>query len=161
MNGTLPVSVWASAMLNINNICPFGTMQRLGALQSLKPDTRLHARRWLNLAINQGHLRLKVVWACWHELFEEGCGIGQARPILLAFTGSLCIAKFFSNLQLLDVWANHQRGLRHANPPFQTPTNTTLHLLTLWSAVLSRPVHLFMCLFIISSAASELKRGCV
>lgn len=75
---------------------------------------------------------------------------------LLAFTGSPLFAKFFSNLQLLDVVANHQRSSQPiclTSPP-SSPT-PILRLLPLQSAVSSRPLHLFMCLFIISSAAAR------
>lgn len=75
---------------------------------------------------------------------------------LLAFSGSPRIPKFFSNLQLLDVEANHQRGSPCADSP-RRPSPPRISS-PLWSAVSFRPLHLFMCLFIISSAVSESER---
>lgn len=49
---------------------------------------------------------------------------GGAQSAPLAFTSSPRIAKFFSNLQLLDVGANHQRGSPRADPP-SPPLSTT------------------------------------
>lgn len=45
-------------------------------------------------------------------------GGGASQFLLLAFTSIPHIAKFFSNLQLLDVGANHQRGLPRAYLPY-------------------------------------------
>lgn len=91
---------------------------------------------------------------------------GGSQSTLLAFTGSTRIPKFFSNLQLLDVEANHQRGSPRAYlpyPPLPHPNSRTSppHFLPLRSAVSFKPLHLFMCLFIISLAVSELKRHLV
>lgn len=132
----------------------------------------------LHLAAEQGHRRRKVVGVQARELVHEGWRVGGCcQSALLAFTGSLHIAKFFSNLQLLDVGANHQRGSPCAYSPYHPflplstahqapqypaippPPHPTPIFSPLWSAVSSRPFHLFMCLFIISSAASELGRG--
>lgn len=84
---------------------------------------------------------------------ESGGGVGVG---LLAFTSSPRIPKFFSNLQLLDVEANHQRG----SPCADSPRRPLLPRISshLWSAVSFRPPHLFMSLFIISSAVSESER---
>lgn len=140
------------------------------------------ACRWpLGLRAVQGQRRLKVVSACWSELAQAGqwdggvrdvCGErGGGQSAALAFTGSPRIAKFFSNLQLLDVGANHQRGsppCLSALPPCaplppyphtDSPPPLHSHLIPLRSAVSFRPLHLFMCLFIISSAVPEPQRG--
>lgn len=93
------------------------------------------ACRWpLGLCAVQGQRRLKLVSACWSELAQAGqwdggvrdvCGErGGGQSAALAFTGSPRIAKFFSNLQLLDVGANHQRGsppCLSALPPYAPP----------------------------------------
>lgn len=119
----------------------------------------------LHPAVEQGHRRPKVVRVHRGEVVEGGLqGKGRgSQSVLLAFTDSPRIAKFFSNLQLLDVGANHQRGSPRAylpsHPALCFPTTRhPLHQLPLRSAVSSRPLHLFMCLFIISMAASESER---
>lgn len=66
----------------------------------------------------------------WAGSGREGGRKGGAQSEPLAFTGSPRIAKFFSNLQLLDVGANHQRGSPRAYPPpphhhHRSPTTTT------------------------------------
>lgn len=112
--------------------------------------TSLACRRPLGLCAAQGQRRLKVVSACLSESARAGrfggeagesetwIGIGRevregaregkreggAQSAPLAFTDSLRIAKFFSNLQLLDVGANHQRGSPRAYPP-SPPLSTT------------------------------------
>lgn len=59
----------------------------------------------------------------------DSCGVvkdGRSQPAVLAFSGSLRIAKFFSNLQLLDVGENHQRGSPLASKPFQPPLQLSI-----------------------------------
>lgn len=55
------------------------------------------------------------VWDMGRKRERARKGGAQSAP--LAFSGSPRIAKFFSNLQLLDVGANHQRGSPRADPP--------------------------------------------
>lgn len=55
--------------------------------------------------------------ACWSEPAQVGGGGGERGAGPLAFTSSPRIPKFFSNLQLLDVEANHQRGSPCADSP--------------------------------------------
>lgn len=87
--------------------------------QTCKPKASVSlACQWpLDHAAEQGHPRLKVVRVCWSELVQEGEELWGSQSALLAFTSSPRIPKFFSNLQLLDVGANHQRGLPRADPP--------------------------------------------
>lgn len=56
------------------------------------------------------------------SVLERVGGVGGIA--LLAFTGSPLFAKFFSNLQLLDVVANHQRSSQCAYLPYQPPQLT-------------------------------------
>lgn len=58
---------------------------------------------------------------------ESGGVRGGSQSALLAFIGSPCITKFFSNLQLLDVGANHQRGSPRAYLPYQPSLPPHLH----------------------------------
>lgn len=82
-------------------------------------------------------LKVRVSLTCmvaarppWHPRSPEpeggasrsSCGVvkdGRSQSAVLAFSGSLRIAKFFSNLQLLDVGENHQRGSPLASTSFQ------------------------------------------
>lgn len=138
-----------------------------GVWQPCKPSQRLvsmpvAARSWRGARSAETECGRRVLEWVGAGGVESRGDRGGSQSTLLAFTGSPRIPKFFSNLQLLDVGANHQRGSPRAYLPY--PPKFTLqppppYFLPLQSAVSFKPLHLFMCLFIISSAVSELKRG--
>lgn len=119
MSGTLPIAARAQTLQTCHldaPTCPFSALQCLATLQtrsqhlvsmpvarSISPSNKVTGDwRWLECR--------RVGGSGWG-------GRGGCQSALLAFTGSPRIAKFFSNLQLLDVGANHQRGSPCAYPP--------------------------------------------
>lgn len=77
-------------------------------------------------------------------------GGGGAGGALLAFSGSPRISKFFSNLQLLDVEANHQRGSPCADSPRRPSPPPTPNLPPLERRLVqaSSLIHVFIYYFI-------------
>lgn len=133
MSGIPPISIQAPAMLTCHldaPTCPLSSPAVSG--NPANPVSVSLACRWpLDLGVEQGQRRRNVVGVCWNELVQAGQRVGEteggSQSTLLAFTGSARIPKFFSNLQLLDVEANHQRGSPRAFLPYPPHPPPPIH----------------------------------
>ena len=125
MSGTLPISIHAPVMLTCHvdaPTCPLSALQRLATLQTqsqclVSMPVAAQSHRGARSPETEGGRSVRQ-WVGAGGAETGGVGWWGSLSVLLAFTGSPRIAKFFSNLQLLDVGANHQRGSPRAYPPY-------------------------------------------
>lgn len=118
---------------NMSFGCPYLPSElSCGVWQPCKPSQRLvsmpvAARSWRGARSAETECGRRVLeWVGAGGAESRGDRGGGSQSTLLAFTGSAHIPKFFSNLQLLDVEANHQRGSPRAYLPYPPPP-TPIH----------------------------------
>lgn len=145
----MSIFVWALPKLRCHlytHTCPLGTLQLPEKLRSPKPEAHQHAR---SLSISPS---TKVTTDFrWSECARVSCyrrGKGLEKSVCSISIHRLpAISKFFSNLQLLDVGTNHQRGSPHAYPPCKPPSQT-LHVQPLRSTV-SSSLFIYSCVYLL------------